>query len=187
MKITIIFERFVVLMWKYLNIQLPPKFLMTWSVYKKFSVVNVGSVFTKTRPGSILTAVCFEIELCNNKLHGLLPPGGLVSPSGGWLLCDQVLHFASIKLYQASWMWYHFSCHHVTVFVVVQLNCIFNTEKNLVYTSTQKRNNCGAGISNFNTDEFSWTAGNLTSGTRALVLVENPFPRLTPWRSCILY
>ena len=122
------------------------------------------------------------IELLNNNSHGLLPPGGFVS-----LLCDQVLHFASIKLYQASWMWYHFSCHHVTVFVVVQLNCIFNTEKNLVYTSTQKRNNCGAGISNFNTDEFSWTAGNLTSGTRALVLVENPFPRLTPWRSCILY
>ena len=46
------------------------------------------------------------IELYNNKLHGLLPSGGLVSPSGGFasLLCDQGLHFASIKLCQASWM-----------------------------------------------------------------------------------
>ena len=46
------------------------------------------------------------IELLNNNSHGLLPPGGLVSPSGGFvsLLCDQGLHFASIKLCQASWM-----------------------------------------------------------------------------------
>ena len=46
------------------------------------------------------------IELLNNKLHGLSPPGGLVSPSGGFasLLFDQVLHFASIILCQASWM-----------------------------------------------------------------------------------
>ena len=36
MKITIIFERFVVLMWKYLNFQFSPNlFLMTYSVYKK--------------------------------------------------------------------------------------------------------------------------------------------------------
>ena len=35
-----------------------------------------------------------------NKTHGLSPPGGLVSPSGGFssLLFDQVGHFASIKL-----------------------------------------------------------------------------------------
>ena len=48
-----------------------------------------------------------NIELLNNNSHGLLPPGGLVSPSGGFvsLLCDQGLHFASIKLCQASWMW----------------------------------------------------------------------------------
>ena len=47
-----------------------------------------------------------HIELLNNNSHGLLPPGGLVSPSGGFvsLLCDQGLHFASIKLCQASWM-----------------------------------------------------------------------------------
>jgi hypothetical protein len=46
------------------------------------------------------------IELYNNKLHGLLPTGGLVSLSGGFasFLCDQGLHFASIKLCQASWM-----------------------------------------------------------------------------------
>ena len=39
-------------------------------------------------------------ELMNNKLLGLSPPGGLVSPSGGFasLLFDQVGHFASIKL-----------------------------------------------------------------------------------------
>ena len=44
--------------------------------------------------------VCQIIELLNNKLHGLSPSGGLVSPSGGFLLllCDQGLHFASIKL-----------------------------------------------------------------------------------------
>ena len=44
------------------------------------------------------------IELLNNNSHGLLPPGGLVSPSGGFvsLLCDQGLHFASILLCQAS-------------------------------------------------------------------------------------
>ena len=40
------------------------------------------------------------IELMINKTHGLSPPGGLVSPSGGFasLLFDQVGHFASIKL-----------------------------------------------------------------------------------------
>ena len=40
------------------------------------------------------------IELMINKLHGLLPSGGLVSPSGGFasLLFDQVGHFASIEL-----------------------------------------------------------------------------------------
>ena len=38
-----------------------------------------------------------------NKLHGLLPSGGLVSPSGGFasLFFDQVGYFASIKLCQA--------------------------------------------------------------------------------------
>ena len=48
----------------------------------------------------------FGIELLNNNSHGLSPPGGLVSPSGRFvsLLCDQGLHFASIKLCQASWM-----------------------------------------------------------------------------------
>ena len=48
---------------------------------------------------------CF-IELLNNKLHGLTPPGGLVSPPGGFasLLCDQGLRFASIILCQAFWM-----------------------------------------------------------------------------------
>ena len=41
-----------------------------------------------------------SIELYNNRLHGLSPPCGLVSPSGGFasLLFDQVRHFASIKL-----------------------------------------------------------------------------------------
>jgi hypothetical protein len=41
-----------------------------------------------------------DIELLNNNSHGLSPSGGLVSPSGGFLslLCDQGLHFASIKL-----------------------------------------------------------------------------------------
>ena len=43
------------------------------------------------------------IELMINKLHGLSPSGGLVSPSGGFasLLFDQVGYFASIKLCQA--------------------------------------------------------------------------------------
>ena len=43
---------------------------------------------------------CIPIELMINKTHGLSPPGGLVSPSGGFasLLFDQVGHFASIKL-----------------------------------------------------------------------------------------
>ena len=43
------------------------------------------------------------IELMINKLHGLSPSGGLVSPSGGFasLLFDQVEYFASIKLCQA--------------------------------------------------------------------------------------
>ena len=54
----------------------------------------------------ILTWHCNEswIELLNNNSHGLSPPGGLVSPSGGFvsLLCDQGLHFASILLCQAS-------------------------------------------------------------------------------------
>ena len=52
MKITIIFERFIVLMWKDLNFQL---FCFC------YSVVNVGSAFTEAQPGSSLTALCFEI------------------------------------------------------------------------------------------------------------------------------
>ena len=52
MKITIIFERFIVLMWKHLNFHL---FCFC------YSVVNVGSVFTEAQPGSTLTALCFEI------------------------------------------------------------------------------------------------------------------------------
>ena len=45
-----------------------------------------------------------NIELLNNNSHGSSPPGGLVSPSGGFvsLLCDQGLNFASILLCQAS-------------------------------------------------------------------------------------
>ena len=52
----------------------------------------------------ILLLLLWSIELLNNNSHGLLPPGGLVSPSGGFvsLLCDQGLHFASILLCQAS-------------------------------------------------------------------------------------
>ena len=52
MKITIIFERFIVLMWKHLNFHL---FCFC------YSAENVGSVFTEAKPGSILTALCFEI------------------------------------------------------------------------------------------------------------------------------
>ena len=48
-------------------------------------------------------AISVIIELMINKLHGLSPFGGLVSPSGGFasLLFDQVGYFASIKLCQA--------------------------------------------------------------------------------------
>jgi len=37
--------------------------------------------------------LCSSIELLNNKLHGLSPPGGFVSPSGGFslLLFDQAI------------------------------------------------------------------------------------------------
>ena len=37
-----------------------------------------------------MVLIC-RIELLNNNSHGLSPPGGLVSPSGGFvsLLCDQ--------------------------------------------------------------------------------------------------
>ena len=44
-----------------------------------------------------------KIELMINKLHGLSPSGGSVSPHGGFasLLFDQVEYFASIKLCQA--------------------------------------------------------------------------------------
>ena len=52
MKITIIFERFIVLMWKDLNFQL---FCFC------YSLLNVGSVFTEAQPGPTLTALCFEI------------------------------------------------------------------------------------------------------------------------------
>ena len=47
--------------------------------------------------------ILYSIELMINKLHGLSPSGGLVSPSGGFasLLFDQVEYFASIKLCQA--------------------------------------------------------------------------------------
>ena len=48
----------------------------------------------------MLSQLMPTIELMINKTHGLSPPGGLVSPSGGFasLLFDQVGHFASIKL-----------------------------------------------------------------------------------------
>ena len=41
-----------------------------------------------------------RIDKINNKLHGLSPPGGLVSPSGGFasLLCDQGLHLCSVGI-----------------------------------------------------------------------------------------
>ena len=52
MKLMIIFEQFIVLMWKNLNFQL---FCFC------YSVVNVGSAFTEAQPGSSLTALCFEI------------------------------------------------------------------------------------------------------------------------------
>ena len=52
MKITIFFERFIVLMWKNLNFQL---FCFC------YSVVNMGSAFTEAQHGSTLTALCFEI------------------------------------------------------------------------------------------------------------------------------
>ena len=53
-------------------------------------------------PGSVNKAHFFSIELMINKLHGLLPSGCLVSPSGGFALLffDQVEYFASIKLCQ---------------------------------------------------------------------------------------
>ena len=52
MKITIIFEQFIVLMWKDLNFQL---FCFCYSVLK------AGTVFTEAQPGPTLTALCFEI------------------------------------------------------------------------------------------------------------------------------
>ena len=52
MQITIIFEWFIILMWKYLNFEL-------FCFY--YSVVNVRSAFTEAQPGSSLTALCFEI------------------------------------------------------------------------------------------------------------------------------
>ena len=52
MKIMIIFERFIVLMWKNLNFQL---FCFC------YSVVYVRTAFTEAQPGPILTALYFEI------------------------------------------------------------------------------------------------------------------------------
>ena len=54
--------------------------------------------YYKLRVGNL-----FKVELLINKLHGLSPSGGLVSPSGGFasLFFDQVGYFASIKLCQA--------------------------------------------------------------------------------------
>ena len=52
MKIMIIFERFIVLMWKNLNFQL---FCFC------YSVVYVRTVFTEAQPGPTLTALYFEI------------------------------------------------------------------------------------------------------------------------------
>ena len=51
----------------------------------------------------MIKSLALPIELMINKLHGLLPSGGLVSPSAGFasLLFDQVQYFASIKLFQA--------------------------------------------------------------------------------------
>ena len=52
MKIMIIFERFIVLMWKNLNFQL---FCFC------YSVAYVRTVFTEAQPGPTLTALYFEI------------------------------------------------------------------------------------------------------------------------------
>ena len=65
------------------------------------------------------------IELLNNNSHGLSPPGGLVSPSGGFLslLCDQGLHFASIKLCLALGE-NQDSCRQMSLFVMFRTSIV---------------------------------------------------------------
>ena len=79
--------------------------------------VNVHAQHTQSKHATLFLVItddlrCFNfspapdiqtIELMINKLHGLSPSGGLVSPSGGFasLFFDQVGYFASIKLCQA--------------------------------------------------------------------------------------
>ena len=67
-------------------------------------MIRKNVVMSEKREELSLYLILSPIELLNNNSHGLLPPGGLVSPSGGFvsLLCDQGLNFASILLCQAS-------------------------------------------------------------------------------------
>ena len=57
----------------------------------------------KSKAVNIYQTYVSSIELMINKLHGLSPSSGSVSPSGGFasLLFDQVEYFGSIKLCQA--------------------------------------------------------------------------------------
>ena len=60
MKITIIFEQFIVLMWKHLNFQL---------CCFCYSVGYVGSVFTEAQPGSTLTALSLKFQFHYGNIH----------------------------------------------------------------------------------------------------------------------
>ena len=80
--------------------QMMSQMLPACSLNSSMLSMNVPSVAIT---GSLRLGICAKknlIELLNNNSHGLSPPGGSVSPSGGFssLLCDQGLHFASIKL-----------------------------------------------------------------------------------------
>jgi hypothetical protein len=74
-------------------------------------IMNYIEMHCKSEFEAFFVEVFLTIELLNNKLHGLSPPGGLVSHSGGFasLLFDQGvpyysyyhladLHFALIRL-----------------------------------------------------------------------------------------
>ena len=73
---------------------------------KKMKWIYLGPLLSLLKGGTLISIVSYyyiTIELMINKLHGLSPSGGLVSPSGGFasLFFDQVEYFASIKLCQA--------------------------------------------------------------------------------------
>ena len=98
----------------------------TWSVHKKFSVVNVGSVFTEAQPGSTLTTLCFQTAYSLKSVH--------FKKTVAWISFLSKLWYFQYKSKQ-FWKERDSCC-------LLKINGLY-WEKSYKY-SNQSKNNCGA-------------------------------------------